>query len=61
MKFAVLVFPGSNCDLDMYHAVKDQLGEEVEYVSHKETSLAGFDALLIPGVRLMATTYVQVH
>ncbi|WP_342471817.1 phosphoribosylformylglycinamidine synthase subunit PurQ [Metasolibacillus sp. FSL H7-0170] len=49
MKFAVLVFPGSNCDLDMYHAVKDQLGEEVEYVSHKETSLAGFDALLIPG------------
>ena len=30
MKFAVLVFPGSNCDLDMYHAVKDELGEEAE-------------------------------
>ncbi len=31
MKFAVLVFPGSNCDIDMYHAIKDELGEEVEY------------------------------
>ncbi|CAM5213946.1 hypothetical protein UACE39S_04400 [Ureibacillus acetophenoni] len=28
MKFAVLVFPGSNCDIDMYHAIKDELGEE---------------------------------
>ena len=34
MKFAVIVFPGSNCDLDMYHAIKDELGEEVEYVWH---------------------------
>ena len=30
MKFAVIVFPGSNCDLDMYHAVKDALAEEAE-------------------------------
>ena len=30
MKFAVLVFPGSNCDIDMFHAIKDELGEEVE-------------------------------
>ncbi|MDS8902225.1 phosphoribosylformylglycinamidine synthase I, partial [Streptococcus pneumoniae] len=30
MKFAVIVFPGSNCDLDMYHAIKDELGEEAE-------------------------------
>ena len=37
MKFAVIVFPGSNCDLDMYHAIKDELGEEVEYVWHDET------------------------
>ena len=34
MKFAVIVFPGSNCDIDMYHAIKDELGEEVEYVWH---------------------------
>ena len=37
MKFAVIVFPGSNCDVDMYHAIKDALGEEVEYVWHATT------------------------
>lgn len=49
MKFAVLVFPGSNCDIDMYHAIKDELGEEVEYVWHSESSLEGFDGVLVPG------------
>lgn len=49
MKFAVIVFPGSNCDQDMYFAIKDELGEEVEYVFHDETSLDGFDAVLLPG------------
>ncbi|QGM28973.1 phosphoribosylformylglycinamidine synthase subunit PurQ [Bacillus sp. N3536] len=49
MKFAVIVFPGSNCDLDMYHAIKDELGEEVEYVWHDEQDLSGFDAILLPG------------
>ncbi|MBD7945953.1 phosphoribosylformylglycinamidine synthase subunit PurQ [Psychrobacillus sp. FSL K6-2684] len=49
MKFAVIVFPGSNCDLDMYHAIKDELGEEVEYVWHDEKDLSGFDAILLPG------------
>ena len=49
MKFAVLVFPGSNCDIDMYHAIKDELGEEVEYVWHTETDLSGFDGILVPG------------
>ena len=49
MKFAVLVFPGSNCDIDMYHAIKDELGEDVEYVSHTATDLSGFDGVLVPG------------
>lgn len=49
MKFAVIVFPGSNCDIDMYHAVKDELGEEAEYVWHDAESLADFDAVLLPG------------
>lgn len=49
MKFAVLVFPGSNCDIDMYHAIKDELGEEVEYVWHTETDLSSFDGILVPG------------
>ena len=49
MKFAVIVFPGSNCDIDMYHAIKDELGEEVEYVWHDAESLDGFDGVLLPG------------
>ncbi|MER1998230.1 MAG: phosphoribosylformylglycinamidine synthase subunit PurQ [Lysinibacillus sp.] len=49
MKFAVLVFPGSNCDIDMYHAIKDELGEQVEYVWHTQDNLDGFDAALVPG------------
>ncbi|MDW4528935.1 phosphoribosylformylglycinamidine synthase I [Rossellomorea marisflavi] len=49
MKFAVIVFPGFNCDVDMYHAIKDEIGEEVEYVWHEEASLEGFDAILLPG------------
>lgn len=49
MKFAVIVFPGSNCDVDMYHAIKDELGEQVEYVWHDTESLEGFDGILLPG------------
>ena len=49
MKFAVIVFPGSNCDIDMYHAIVDELGEEAEFVWHTDTSLEGFDAVLLPG------------
>ncbi|QKE74822.1 phosphoribosylformylglycinamidine synthase subunit PurQ [Arthrobacter citreus] len=49
MKFAVIVFPGSNCDVDMYHAIKDELGEEVEYVWHDLTNLDEFDGILLPG------------
>jgi len=49
VKFAVIVFPGSNCDVDMFHAVKDELGEEVEYVWHDTDSLEGYDGILLPG------------
>ncbi|GIN63722.1 phosphoribosylformylglycinamidine synthase subunit PurQ [Robertmurraya siralis] len=49
MKFAVIVFPGSNCDVDMYHAIRDELGEEVEYVWHDADHLDEFDGILLPG------------
>ncbi|MBD7908281.1 phosphoribosylformylglycinamidine synthase subunit PurQ [Sporosarcina gallistercoris] len=49
MKFAVIVFPGSNCDIDMFHAIQDELGEEVEYVPHTAESLEGYDGILLPG------------
>ncbi|WP_163538377.1 phosphoribosylformylglycinamidine synthase subunit PurQ [Gracilibacillus sp. YIM 98692] len=49
MKFAVVVFPGSNCDRDMYYAAKDALGEEADLIWYKEANLDGYDAILIPG------------
>jgi len=49
MKFGVIVFPGSNCDLDAYHLVRDVLDEEVEYVGYDQKSLAGFDVIILPG------------
>ncbi|MBY9082183.1 phosphoribosylformylglycinamidine synthase subunit PurQ [Paenibacillus sp. HN-1] len=49
MKFAVLVFPGSNCDIDCYKAVQDSLGEPVDYVWHTNTDLSAYDCILVPG------------
>ena len=49
MKFAVIVFPGSNCDHDAYHAVKHVLGQDAAFVWHKDTDLAGADAVILPG------------
>jgi phosphoribosylformylglycinamidine synthase len=49
MKFAVIVFPGSNCDHDAYYAVKHVLGQDAAFVWHKETSLGGADAVILPG------------
>jgi len=48
MKFAIIVFPGSNCDYDAFYALKN-IGYEVEFVWHRDTSLDGFDGVLIPG------------
>ena len=49
MKFAVIQFPGSNCDQDCIAAVNSIQGLEAEYVWHKETSLARFEAIVLPG------------
>jgi phosphoribosylformylglycinamidine synthase len=49
MKFAIVVFPGSNCDHDAYHAAKHVLGAEAAFVWHKDTSLAGADVVVLPG------------
>ena len=48
MKAAVVTFPGSNCDYDLYHAVK-QVGGEADFVWHRRRGLDGFDAVLLPG------------
>jgi len=49
MKFAVIQFPGSNCDQDCIAAINGIVGLRAEYVWHKETSLRDFDAIVLPG------------
>ena len=49
MNFAVLQFPASNCDQDALHVLKDVLGQSARFVWHKENSLAGIEAVVIPG------------
>jgi phosphoribosylformylglycinamidine synthase subunit PurQ / glutaminase len=49
MTFAVVVFPGSNCDHDAYHAVKHVLGQDARFVWHKETTLGDADVVILPG------------
>ncbi len=49
MKFSIIVFPGSNCDHDAYHAAKHVLGQDADFIWHKETSLRGADVVVLPG------------
>lgn len=49
MKFAVLVFPGSNCDIDCFKAVEETVGQTVDYVWHTSTDLSAYDCIIVPG------------
>ena len=49
MKFAIVVFPGSNCDHDAYYSAKHVLGQEAEFIWHKDTTLGGADVVVLPG------------
>lgn len=49
MKVAVVRLPGSNCDQDALHALREDVGVGAEYVWYEESSLAGFDAVVLPG------------
>ena len=49
MKFAVIQFPGSNCDQDCVAAINSLESLRAEYVWHKETLLNDFDAIVLPG------------
>jgi phosphoribosylformylglycinamidine synthase len=48
MKVAIVTFPGSNCDYDLYKAVQ-QVGADATFVWHRERGLEGYDAVLLPG------------
>jgi len=49
MKFGVVVFPGSNCDHDAYHALGQVLHQPVEFLWHQSEQVAGFEAIILPG------------
>lgn len=49
MNVGILVFPGSNCDADCHHVIQNVMGAKARFVWHKDTSLKGLDAVVIPG------------
>ena len=49
MKFAIIVFPGSNCDHDAYKVIENIDGATPEFVWHKENDLSGYDSIIVPG------------
>lgn len=48
-RFGVVVFPGSNCDFDAYHALRDVMSAQVGYIWHQERDLSGYDCIILPG------------
>ncbi len=48
MRWAVIQFPGSNCDQDVVHVLKNVLAQEVDYIWHKDSSLKEADAVVLP-------------
>ena len=49
MRFGVVVFPGAWGDQDCHYAVSEVLGQQADYIWHKDTDLSGFDCVIVPG------------
>lgn len=49
MKFGVITFPGSNCDMDMVYALESKMNQKVQKLWHKDSSLQGVDVVIVPG------------
>jgi phosphoribosylformylglycinamidine synthase I len=49
VRFGVTVFPGTNCEMDTYYAIREVIGEQADYVWHEERDLSRYDAILIAG------------
>jgi phosphoribosylformylglycinamidine synthase len=49
MRFGIVIFPGSNCETDAWHALHDQMGAPVEYIWHQDTDLSDYDCVILPG------------
>ena len=61
MKFGVVVFPGSNCDHDAYHALGQVLHQPVEFLWHQSEQVAGFDAIVTPALGFLATLAPRIE
>lgn len=49
IKFGIIIFPGSNCDHDAYHALKHILRQDVQFLWHKDTSIGDRNVIIVPG------------
>ncbi len=49
MKFGVVVFPGSNCDHDCYHVLKNVFNTDTDFVWHKQNDVSKYDCIVLPG------------
>ncbi|MGE5673283.1 MAG: phosphoribosylformylglycinamidine synthase subunit PurQ, partial [Mycobacterium leprae] len=49
MRWGITVFPGTNCEMDTYHALNHVLAEQAEYVWQNECNLNGYDAIVLAG------------
>lgn len=49
LHFGIVVFPGTNCDTDAWHALHDGMGAPVDYIWHEDTDLTRFDCIILPG------------
>ena len=49
MKIAVVIFPGTNCEDETRYVLGERFGQQVDLVWHRDTDLAGFDCVVLPG------------
>jgi phosphoribosylformylglycinamidine synthase len=49
VRFGIVVFPGSNCGQDVHHVVEHVMGQQAQYIWHKDRDLSGIDCVVLPG------------
>jgi phosphoribosylformylglycinamidine synthase I len=48
-KIGIAVFPGSNCDRDVYHVLNNVIGVPADFIWHTKDRISGYDAMIVPG------------
>lgn len=49
MKFGIIVYPGSNCDMDLFYALNSSMGSKTKILWHKDSITDEYDCLILPG------------